>query len=609
MIVRVQLLTLAAPAALVAVIVPSQTLAQSDNGWVIRSFDVEYVIDESGAVAVREDIVVDFRDLQRHGIFRDIPVEYHYDAQNNRLIPITDVRVTDGTNEQRFELIDSGPNLRVKIGDPDMRVSGVQRYVIDYKLEGALNPFPTHDEFFWNVTGNGWPVPIERASAIVVLPAGSVQRVACFQGPLDSTRPCDSTFDNRSARFHTIGELREGWGLTVVVGLRKGAVAVGEPLLVPKPSLARDVKHFMGISPAPTAAAVAVFLASIAIILRLWWIAGRDRWFGDMWHLEENPRAGIKPLLAREAIVTEYQPPEIERRGRRLRPAEVGTLIDERADTLDVSATIVDLAVRGYLRINELKDSGFLGLFKSRDYELEQLKGDNDLERYERSLLEALFEKPKVKLSDLKNKFYEDLAQVKKDLYIDVTKRLKFFPANPERVRTIYRVVGAAIAGAGGLAIWFLGSYFGAGVVGVSVVLAGALLFLVAPAMPRRTAAGRLMYRRCLGFRRYMETAEKDRQRFAEEKNIFHEYLPYAIVYGCVDKWAKAFEGLEMEPQTNGWYVGAQPLAVSRLADRVSDFSSSISGVMASTPGGSGSSGFAGGSSGGGGGGGGGGSW
>ncbi len=106
-----------------------------------------------------------------------------------------------------------------------------------------------------------------------------------------------------------------------------------------------------------------------------------------------------------------------------------------------------------------------------------------------------------------------------------------------------------------------------------------------------------------------MVTAETERQRFAERTNIFHEYLPYAIIYGCVDKWAHAFEGLG-EIEQPGWYVGVHPFVVASFIDSVNGFSSSISSSISSTPGGSGGSGFGGGGfSGGGGGGGGGGSW
>jgi uncharacterized membrane protein len=160
-----------------------------------------------------------------------------------------------------------------------------------------------------------------------------------------------------------------------------------------------------------------------------------------------------------------------------------------------------------------------------------------------------------------------------------------------------------------GVGLGFLLAGLGGSLIAVPVILTGLLVFLIAPLMPRRTAKGRGLYQRALGFRKFMVTAETERQRFAEQKNIFHEYLPYAIVYGCVDKWADAFAGLG-EVEQPSWYVGTRPFVAASFADSVAGFSSSVSGTITSTPGGSGGSGFSGGgSSGGGGGGGGGGSW
>jgi uncharacterized membrane protein len=106
-----------------------------------------------------------------------------------------------------------------------------------------------------------------------------------------------------------------------------------------------------------------------------------------------------------------------------------------------------------------------------------------------------------------------------------------------------------------------------------------------------------------------MVTAETDRQRVAEEANIFSDYLPYAIVFGCTDKWARAFEGLEDQARVDSWYAGPGVFRPVAFASTVNSFSDSISSAIASTPGSSGSSGFSGGSSGGGMGGGGGSSW
>jgi hypothetical protein len=292
-----------------------------------------------------------------------------------------------------------------------------------------------------------------------------------------------------------------------------------------------------------------------------------------------------------------------------LRPAEIGLLVDERADTLDVTATIVDLAVQKRLIIKETEEGGVFGLFKKKDYELEKLEApDTGLLPYEKKLLDSLFDgATTIKLSDLKNKFYKDLAKVKRSLYFQ-SMRNGFFAQNPETVVTVSRIGGAIVAVAGAGLAYGLGWLFGGGLIAVPIIVAGIAVFLLAPSLPRRTGKGRVMYRRSLGFRKFMVTAETDRQKFAEKANIFHEYLPYAIVFGCVERWAKVFKDLGIDPGQPDYYVGPGPFIPLAFADSVSGFSSSISSTMASTPGGSGGSGFGGGS-GGGGGGGGGGSW
>ena len=129
----------------------------------------------------------------------------------------------------------------------------------------------------------------------------------------------------------------------------------------------------------------------------------------------------------------------------------------------------------------------------------------------------------------------------------------------------------------------------------------------------RREGRGAELLRRTLGFRQYMEVAEKERQRFAERENIFSEYLPYAIVFGCVDKWARAFKDIDVEAQTASWYSGTGAFNAGALSSSLQGFSSNLGSAIAATPGSKGGSGFSGGGggggSGGGGGGGGGGSW
>lgn len=595
--------------------------AAADEGWLIRSFDAHYAIDKNAVVTVMEDLIVDFGSLERHGIFRDIPVEYAYDAESNRLAEISEISVDDGAVPIPFETSRLGPNRRIKIGDPDKLITGQQRYVITYAVSGGLNAFGDHDELFWNVTGNQWPVTIERATASVEVPGPGIQRVTCFQGPTRSTDPCSSSADESRATFSTTTPLPPGSGLTLVVALEKGLVQVPPPVLVPVAEetgwakVGEEVSDFLGLNPLGITLSALVAAIVFGVLLRQWWIVGRDRWFGNTYYLSERPQAETKPLFARETVVVEYQPPEILGNGRRLRPAEIGLLLDERADTLDVSATIVDLAVRKYILIKELPKEGLFGIFGSRDYELKKLqKPDEELLPYERKLMGALFGgESTVRLSELKGEFHEDLREVKDELYREALKVHKFFPRNPEAVLIVYRLIGSGIAVIGGVGIWLLGAAFGVGLVALPILLGGLALFLLAPAMPRRTARGWEMYRRCLGFRLYMVTAEQDRQRFAEEANIFDEYLPYAIVFHCARRWATTFEGLGLENRKVDWYVGPTEFVPLDFAVGIRDFSSSVSSTMASTPSSSGDSGsWAGGFSGfsgGGGGGGGGGTW
>jgi uncharacterized membrane protein len=127
--------------------------------------------------------------------------------------------------------------------------------------------------------------------------------------------------------------------------------------------------------------------------------------------------------------------------------------------------------------------------------------------------------------------------------------------------------------------------------------------------MPARTEKGSAVLRATLGFKRYMDTAETDRAAFAEKEGLFTAYLPYAVMFGTVDKWIHAFAGLDIARATSSFYTGPAAFNSVLFASSFDGFSSTLATAVVSTPAGSGGSGFSGGSSGGGGGGGGGGSW
>ncbi|HEX2048002.1 MAG TPA: hypothetical protein VHF27_09565, partial [Acidimicrobiales bacterium] len=174
---------------------------------------------------------------------------------------------------------------------------------------------------------------------------------------------------------------------------------------------------------------------------------------------------------------------------------------------------------------------------------------------------------------------------------------------------TRWYVIGALVLAAASGILVLLAVFTHAALLGVPLVLGALLLLATAKRMPRRTAKGMAVLRRAQGFRRFIDESEKERARFAEQQHLFSEYLPYAIVFGATEKWARAFAGIDDQIPEQRWYGSTHAFTASSFSDSIADFAVTTAGTITSTPAGSGSSGFSGGSSGGGGGGGGGGSW
>jgi uncharacterized membrane protein YgcG len=575
--------------------------AWADEGWIINQFDAQIAVQPDGSLRIVETILLDFGGQQKHGIYRDIPVVYRYDDQNDRTYDLSVDSVTDRNGQaQPYNVSTQGANLRIQIGDANRLITGPQSYRISYRVRGALNSFADHDELYWNVNGV-WPVRTVRTTATVTLPGAAPLQVACFQGATGSTAACRASASDQNGVFESTRTLTEQEQMTIVVGMRKGLVPAPQPLLVPKE---RDSSQYFDVTPETSGGAVAVGLVTLGAIGYGWWRFGRDREYATLRYLDASSPERTRPLFSTEPVVVEFKPPD------GLRPAQLGLIIDESADPLDVTATIVDLAVRGYLTIADVKKEGLLAsIFGGREWELTRTeKPASDLLDYEQGILGGLFSiSSPVRLSALRQHFYTYLNAAQKQLYQDAMAR-KWFAFRPDHARGAWLAGGIALAVVGVFLTMALGGRFGAGLIGVPIVVGGIALSILSHAMPKRTAVGRDVLRRTVGFREYISTAEKDRQRFNEQTNLFSEYLPYAIVFGCVDKWARAFEGIG-EEATRGWYYGPAYFSASTFSRDLQGFSSAVSTTIASTPGGSGSSGFSGGSSGGGGGGGGGGSW
>lgn len=613
---RLHLVFAGAAACLTALAHSAPAALAQDTGWTIPSFDAQVEIQPDGRIHIVETIQADFDRLEKHGIYRDIPVRFGYDDAHERVYPVDVRSVTDrGGRAIPYTELDASPYLRLQIGDPDVTVSGLQTYVIDYTVQGALNAIAPgaegaldaaagHDELYWNIIGGeGWPVPVESVTVVVTAPGSGVRRATCFEGPPGSTETCASTLDAQVPRFSATGPLAAGDNFSVVVGFDKGMVPAPTPVLEAR----RGPGDFFKTSPLLLASSFLELVVGLGLVAMGWWRFGRDRRFIGLQYLDPDAPQETRPLGAGDQLVVEFQPPE------RLKPAQMGLLIDERADTLDITATIIDLGVRGYLKITDLGRGGLLEGFR-HDWQLDRsAKPADDLAPYERTVLNGLFEgrDGTVKLSDLRNVYYEDLRKAQSELYESAV-QAGWFPQNPETARTRWLLVGILLmVGGVGLSV-ALGVAAGATLLALPLVPIGFFTLLMSRSMGRRTAMGSEMLRRSLGFRQYVATAETERHKHNETHNVFAEYLPYAIVFGLVERWARAFKPIEIEQATGGWYVGQPGMAfnAATFSDGMSTFTGSVGSALPSTPSSSGSSGFGGGGfSGGGGGGGGGGSW
>jgi uncharacterized membrane protein len=560
---------------------------------VIQEYAVDLRVRPDSRLEVTEAITVDFGMAPRHGIYRRIPVDYDRPVAGSRTrysLRLRLVSVTDAEGQRhQVKTTRDGRYVQWRIGDPDRYVRGVQIYRIRYEVDGAINYFDEHDELYWNVTGTEWEWAIRSASARVTLPPG-VQpqdvRRQVFTGYSGSTAANASVTAQGDAILVRTRSLKEREGLTVVLGFPKGVLR--------EPGSDERLRWFFEDNAALLVPALFPIL-SLLVMLGLYLRHGRD------------PDAG-KP------IVVEYEPPK------GLTPAEVGTLVDERADIADIVSTVVDLAVRGHLKIRQFESNRVL-FFHTTDYEFTRLEGSHDrLTDHERRFLDSLFSTgDTVRLSDLKQKFYVHLPGIRDAIYRQLVQH-HLFPHDPEKVRSSYGCGAGLLLLLAGVPIAILfGTRFGSelGVIATvgSVMISFAICTLFARAMPRKTHAGVKAARQALGFREFVRRVEQDRiRRMADEDpTIFERLLPYAMVLGAADEWAEKFQGLAIPPPQ--WYDSGTTgtfhtrTFVNDLGTGMTAMGSTFQSAPSSSSAGGGGSGFSGGSSGGGFGGGGGGGW
>lgn len=554
----------AAAAVLMAVFGPGAVFAEE----VIHAFDVTVEVRTDRMLTVTERIRYNFAEFERHGIFRTIPTVSQRDGFEYRLRPeVVSVR-TDGVDAP-FTVSRERDAIEIKIGDAEKTVRGEHMYEITYRTDRAITFFPDHDEVYWNVTGNGWPVAIEDASVEIVPPEGThpaALDAVCFTGVFGSRDAECVRQDGPRVFLETTAALAPEEGFTVAISFPKGIIH--EPT-------ARDRLQTTLADNGHLALPVLLFFA----LLALWFKKGRDPGVGT-----------VIPL---------YEPPD------GLSPAEIGMVRENGAVSLRLlAAAILYLAERGYVAIRAEKKEKVFG--SSTVFSLEKMgDADGKLSPEDAVLMNGLFKGGKtVKFSDLQTSDFSSTVQKIYRMLIKRFRERRVFRMHPATVRSLFVIAAMAISGP--LILILATRPYGA-LVGVVCMV---LIIAFGWVMPRLTPEGAKLYGRVKGFELFLSVAMKDRLAFHDapgrSSGQFHELLPYAIALGVEREWARQFEGIDLSPpqwaKGGGWSMRSPSLFVSSVRSFSSGFSTGTQ-----TSGGSGFSG--GGSSGGGGGGGGGGSW
>jgi uncharacterized membrane protein len=575
---------------LVFVVIPAR--AQSAQDFTIQSFEADYYLNREAQnisrMSVHEKIVVRFPGYdQNHGILRALPLAY----QNHDLSLGVDKVVDAGGTKLSYTTDTSNGNMVLKIGDPNVYVHGLQEYDITYHMANVTQRFSDHDEIYWDINGDQWQQPFGAVVARVHIPADLASALRtdkrCYTGAYGSTQTDCTVSTSKSGND------------TVVTVAATRSLGTGETM-----------SYVLGFNPG-TFAAYQVPLSQV-----LWWVAGFIA-LGllppaiTLWLVLRRWRQYGQDAKGKGTIVPQYLPPK------ELSVLGSSEVLKQRFAPSSISAQILDLAVRHYLKIYEIEKKTVL---KNKPYyEVELVKTTMGLRTEEKAVIAMLFDVDakvgdKVNLSDLSNKLYKKAVDLGKTIDVQLANEGYFIQA-PQKIFQTYLTWGIVLCVVG-----FVFPPFTLG-----ILLSGVVVLIMARLMPARTQKGVDMRDYLYGVRDYMKLAEADRIKVLQSPNgeltekvdindttklvkLYEKLLPYAMLFGIEREWAKQFADLYHDRQPD-WYSGSAMFNAIYFAGALHSFSS-MSNATFTPPSSSSSSGLGGGGfSGGGGGGGGGGGW
>lgn len=552
-------------------------LAQEET---LREFNSEIQIDPSGLITVKEKINYSTKINGKRGIIRSLPLTRPDQEGNEVQNKITVHSVTKGGEESPYHTERENGNLSIYVGDSDVFLDpGEYEYEITYSIPSQIRFFEGYDELYWNVNGTQWPFPIGKIKAEILLPPNAeVIQMACYTGSYGSKEQnCQSSVEGNLIIVEA-GPLNPSENLSIAIGFTKGIIAPPPP-----PGFFQKIGYQL--------------LTGLFGLLLLGYYLFTWRKYGM-----DPPKPTVIPL---------FDPPA------GLSPASMGMLHKGFFWQDFVTASVVSLASKGFMRIEEKSKNSLLGLFKQKEFELIQMKqSDGSLPKEEEKLLSSLFTKnDRITLDGKYDPTIEKAIQnFRSSLNSDWNPlifkgfNLKFW------ILPFLLFVGYIVV------IVMLEDYFvfrEKTPLLIGFLIGNLILFLLYQWLIRKPAEQKLkLQSEIKGFKMYMAAAEEKLLQFSNPPEMtpekFEKLLPYAMVLDVEEIWGEKFEkaislSTQRQEYNPTWYTGSMITRASFAHALNSSLSNTISqsSHQPSSSSGSGGGGF----SGGGGGGGGGGSW
>lgn len=552
---------LAAVCTLAAVALGSMSGAAAREGeGVISSFASTVTVERDGSLTVVETMQYDLGALssEQLQVERSLLTREHYDDEDDRVYDVHDVTVevdgeqatpevesADGRDTYRFDISGAAPKVEWS-----------------YQVDGAVAETSDGLEVRWPVVqGFDWPI----TSVEVSWNAPGALWLSCLAGPAGSSKPCTtSQLVEVSAPTMTQLDLAAGDQVVGILGLSRESGVAANADFETRWSLARS----FSATGAPLAVALGLLALGLLASFLLWWTRGRDV-AGDAADFEP-------PVVDAGEGRWVFAPPSA------IRPGQMGTLVDERADVIDVAATVVDLATRNYLFIEEIER----GAYGRMDWMLRRRNDAGDeLLGYEREIFEAIFATAgEVMVSDLPSLLRARLGGVQGLMYADMVDQ-GWFAERPDSVRGRWTTAGWVLVVAGVVLTVVLALVSTFGLAGLAVVLGGAALAGSGQIAPARTAKGSRLLPQLRSFAAWLETADiSDLPADAREQLVSRLY-PYALVFGSGERWAQALADLDDDPDPDEplyWYGAPTDWHLSDAAPSLGNLAATLTSALGS---------------------------